>query len=213
MGLWLNLLLGLLYIVLFGGLGLLRREPLSLRFAVEGLAFTALIYAIYWVSGFLMSSVLFIILLYMVTMRAQVLVDAGNMVARMGKWNLARSLYGLGERLSVSDPSRWAARINTGACFLKEGRLEEAIHALTALVGNADKGNLPPKHEAACRYNLGLALMRSGKCAEAVHQLNEVIELLPGSIYAIGASAELKRYRKSVAGREESQECTPGNDA
>ncbi len=213
MGLWLNLLLALLYIVLFGGLGLLRREPLSLRFAVEGLLFTALIYAIYWASGYLMSPVLFIILLYIVTMRAQVLVDAGNMVARMGKWNLARRLYSLGERLSVSDPSRWAARINTGACFLKEGRLEEAIRALTALVGNADKGNLPPKHEAACRYNLGLALMRSGQCAEAVHQLNEVIELLPGSLYAIGASAELKRYRKSVAGQEKSQEPTPGNDA
>ncbi|MDH7488559.1 MAG: tetratricopeptide repeat protein [Anaerolineae bacterium] len=203
MGPWLVLLMALLYIVVFGGLGLLRREPLSLRFAVESLAFTALIYGIYWVSGFLMSPVLFVLLLYVITMRAQILVDAGNLVARMGKWDLARSLYGLGERLSVSDPSRWAARINTGACFLKEGRLEEAVQSLAALVGNADRGNLPPKHEAACRYNLGLALMRSGKCAEAVHQLNEVIELLPGSVYAIGASAELKRYRQKTSGQDQ----------
>ncbi len=206
MGPWMVLLMGLLYILAFGALGLVRREPLSLRFAVESLAFTALIYAIYLASGFLMSPVLFIILLYVLTMRAQILVDLGNLAARTGRWDMARGLYRLGERLSVADPSRWAARINTGACFLKEGRLEEAIRALAALLENAEKGRLAPKHEAACRYNLGLALMRSGKCAEAVHQLNEVIELLPGSVYAVGASAELKRYRKTLAGQEKSQD-------
>jgi len=199
MGPWLVLLVGLLYILAFGALGLVRREPLSLRFAVESLTFTAFIYAIYAVSGFLMSPIIFLILLYVLTMRAQILVDLGNLAARRRRWDMARGLYRLGERLSVADPSRWAARINTGACFLKEGRLEEAIQVLSPLLENAEKGRLAPKHEAACRYNLGLALMRSGKCAEAVHQLNEVIELLPGSVYAIGASAELKRYRKASA--------------
>ncbi|MGB9593487.1 MAG: tetratricopeptide repeat protein [Anaerolineae bacterium] len=202
MGPWMVLLVGLLYIVAFGALGLVRREPLSLRFAVESLGFTALIYGIYWVSGFLMSPILFLILLYVLTMRAQILVDVGNLAVRRGRWDMARGLYRLGERLSVADPSRWAARINTGASFLKEGRLEEAIQALSPLLENAEKGRLAPKHEAACRYNLGLALMRSGRCAEAVHQLNEVVELLPGSIYAIGANAELKRYRKTATGQD-----------
>lgn len=199
MGIWLTLLLGLLYVGLFGGLALLRREPLSLRFAGESLAFTALVYIIYWVSGFMLHPVLFIALLYLLTMRAQLAIDLGNAAARMGRWSLARRLYDAGEAIALGDASRWAARINRGACSLKEGRLEEAIQILTGLIGNADKGNLSPKHEAACRYNLGLALMRSGRSAEAVHQFNEVIDLLPGSIYAIGASAELKRYRKASA--------------
>lgn len=199
MGVWLTLLLGLLYVVLFGGLSLLRREPLSLRFAVESLAFTALVYVIYWVSGFMLHPVFFVVLLYLLTMRAQLLIDLGNMAARTGRWSLARRLYAAGEAIAMGDPSRWAARINCGACFLKEGRLEDAIQTLTSLIGNANKGNLSPKHEAACRYNLGLALMRSGRAAEAVHQLNEVVELLPGSVYAVGASAELKRYRKASA--------------
>lgn len=206
MGPWLPLLLALLYIVAFGGLSLLRREPLSLRFALESLGFTALVYGIYWLTRALIHPVLFVVLLYVLTMRAQMLVDLGNLLARQGRWTEARRLYDLGCRISTSDPSRWAACINTGACFLKEGRLEEAIQTLSALVESADKGHLSPKHEAACRYNLGLALMRSGKSAEAVHQLNEVIDLLPGSVYAIGANAEIKRYRKSVGQHEAAQE-------
>lgn len=208
MGPWLILLLGLLYVVLFGGLSLLRREPLSLRFAGESLAFTALIYLIYGISGFMLHPVLFIVLLYVLTMRAQLLIDLGNMAARTGQWSLARRLYDAGAAISISEAGRCAARINTGACFLKEGRLAEAIRVLADLMESVEKGRMGPKHEAACRYNLGLALMRSGKSAEAVHQFNEVIDLLPGSIYAIGAGAELKRYRKALAERPEQESKT-----
>lgn len=214
MGLWLIVLEGLLFILLFGGLTLIRKEPLSVRFAVEGLAFTGLVAGLYWLTGFLLDPVLFLVLLYLLVMRSRILIDAGNLLARRGKIESARRLYGWAGRLGVEDSSKYVAQINLGACLVREKRFEEAIDALRPVVQEAEESKLGPKYEAAARYNLGFALMRSGATAEAVHQLNEVIELLPASVYATGAMAELKRHKgaekPSVEGSPYDDERKPG---
>jgi tetratricopeptide (TPR) repeat protein len=197
MGLWLIVLEGLLFILLFGGLTLIRKEPLSVRFAVEGLAFTGLVAGLYWLTGFLLDPVLFLVLLYLIVMRSRILIDVGNLLARRGKIESARRLYGWAGRLGVEDSSKYVAQINLGACLVREKRLEEAIDVLRPVVQEAEESKLGPKYEAAARYNLGFALMRSGESAEAVRQLNEVIELLPASVYATGAMAELKRHKEA----------------
>jgi tetratricopeptide (TPR) repeat protein len=210
MGPWLVLLVALLFILLFGGLALLRKEPLSIRAAVEGLILTGLVYLAYWVTGVLMNPVLFLIILYLVTMRSRVLVDLANMVARRGRFDLAHRLYGWAERVGHEASTKYVSRINLGACLLKERNLERAIEVLSSVEQEAKDGNLGIKYEAACRYNLGIALMRSGRTSEAVHQLNEVLDLLPASIYAIGARSELKRHRQATSGAGETSE--PGSE-
>ena len=211
MGTWLVLLMVLLFAVFFGGLSLVRREPLTIRFAVECLGLTAAAYLIYWITGWLVSPVLFLLILYIVTMRAQILIDAGTFVARRGNFGVAERFFRAAQRMGAGDSCKYVARINIGTCFLKEQRLEESIQVLREIAEDADKGLLGPKHEAACRYNLGLALMRSGKTAEAVHQFNEVEELLPASMYAVGARAELKRYRQTVSAA--GGDVPPGSDS
>ena len=195
---WLVLLVALLFIIFFGGLALVRREPLPIRFALECLGLTALAYLIYWATRYLISPVLFLLILYIVTMRAQILTDAGTFLARRGNFKMAERFYNLAQRVGVGDAAKCVARINIGTCYLKEGRLKESVDVLRAVAEEADKGQMGPKHEAACRYNLGLALMRSGKTAEGIHQLSEVIELLPASMYAVGARSELKRHRQAA---------------
>jgi hypothetical protein len=45
-----------------------------------------------------------------------------------------------------------------------------------------------------------------------VHQLSEVEELLPASMYGVGARAELKRYRKAATSADGEVEATPEPD-
>lgn len=198
MGPWLIVLEGLLFILLFGGLTLIRKEPLSVRFAVEGLAFTGLVMGIYWLTGFLLDPVLFLVLLYVLVMRSRILIDVGNFLARRGRMDSARRFYAWAGSVGVEDSSKYVAQINLGACLVRERKLDEAIAVLSPVVQEAEESKLGPKYEAAARYNLGFALMRSGKTAEAVRHLNEVLELLPASVYATGAKAELKRHQEAV---------------
>jgi len=198
MGPWLIVLEGLLFILVFGGLALIRKEPLSVRFAVEGLVFTGLVMGLYGLTGFLLDPVLFLVLLYLLVMRSRILIDLGNFLAKRGKLDSARRLYTWAGHVGVEDSSKYVAQINLGACLVRERQLDEAIDILRPVVQEAEKSKLGPKYEAAARYNLGFALMRSGKTAEAVHHLNEVLELLPGSVYATGARAELNRHQQAA---------------
>ncbi len=209
MGPWWIVLEGLLFILLFGGLTLIRKEPLSIRFALEGLAFTALMIGLYLLTGVLIDPVLFLVLLYLLVMRARVLIDIGNFLVKRGKAESARRLYEWAGRLGAEESSKYVSQINLGACLLREGRLDEAVAMLRPVVEKAEESKLGPKYEAAARYNLGFALMRSGKTAEAVHQLNEVLELLPASVYATGARAELKRHQQA---KKPSEEDSPADD-
>jgi len=213
MELWMTLLVALLFMIFFGGLSLVRKEPVTIRFAAECLGLTALAYLIYWTTHYLVSPVLFLFILYIVTMRAQILIDLGTYLARRGNYGVAERLYEASQRLGVGGASSCVARINLGTCYLKEQRLEDAEKVLRAIADDADKGLIGPKHEAACRYNLGLVLLRSGKTAEAVRQLNKVEELLPASMYGVGARAELKRYREGISGTGKEVPPAPGADA
>jgi tetratricopeptide (TPR) repeat protein len=195
MGPWLILLLALVFVLVFAGLSLLRRESVSTRFALESLGFTALVYLLYWATGTLLHPFLFVVLLYLLTMRSRVLIDLGNVLARRGNFAPAHKMYELAARIGIDDFSRYVSRINQGVCFLKEKRLKESIAALQGVLAKADEAKLGAKQEAACRYNLGVALMRDGQAAEAVRQFNLVLELLPASLYAVGARNELKRYQ------------------
>ena len=69
------LLVGCAYVVLVGGLSLLRREGLSLRLAVEAALIILLAIGLVVVTGLVIHPVLFLLFLYVVTMRVRILVD------------------------------------------------------------------------------------------------------------------------------------------
>jgi tetratricopeptide (TPR) repeat protein len=188
----LTFLLGLLYVLIFGGLSLLRREGLSNRFALEGLAITAAASGFSLVTSIPFSPVLFLVIIYLVTMRARLLVDVGNFLASRGRRGTALAVYRWAVSLRPNRAGRAVVLINRGVVELQQGRLEAAIASLEEALGARQHGRLGLKYEAACRYNLGLAYGRSGRESEAIRELNEVVSLFPISIYGRQAGQALK---------------------
>ena len=92
-------LIGLLYILVFGGLSLLRREGLSARFAVESLIITGIVLLLVTVLAIPVHPVLFVLILYLITLRVRILVDVANSFARRGSYVRAESIYALASRI------------------------------------------------------------------------------------------------------------------
>jgi len=186
-------LVALLFILGFGGLSWLRGEGLPGRFAWEVLAFTGVTLLVAWVMQVPISPVLFLVLVYLFTMRARLLIDVGNLLSTRGSYAQALSLFHLALRLDSDAFSQAIGRINIGVVLIQQKRFEEAITLLSDVLAHIPRGG--PKYEAACRYNLGMAYLRTGQDVKAVEQFNEVIQLLPHSIYARSAEAMLQRRR------------------
>lgn len=190
------LLLSLVFILVFGGLPVLRREGLSLQLAVEVLVLTGLGIGASMLIGFRLDPILFFIFLYLIVMRCRLLVDLGNLLSTRGRHQLALSVYRLAMRLEPDFPVRLTALISYGAVLVRVGALEEAIRILEAVLEKG-KERLQLKHESACHYNLGVAYMRLGRESRAVREFNEAIDVWPLSPYAQGARAALQRRRST----------------
>ncbi len=184
------LLTGLIYIVGFGGLMVLRRQGLSARFALEGLALTALatVLTYAWPA---ISPLLFLAVLYLVTMRVRLLVDVGNLFGNRGDYSRALALLGLALRLGPDEAGRRIVLINRGVVELRMKTPEAARRTLEeALAG--EQVRLGALYLAAGFYNLGLAYRRTGNNNEAVRYLRRAIEIFPGSPYARAAARALE---------------------
>ena len=197
------LLVAFLFILLFGGLSLLRREGLSNQFAMEVLALTALALLVSWGTGVPLHPLLFLTLIYLISMRSRLLVDLANFFLMRGNQGAAEYLYRLALRLAPDRATRLIVLINYGVLHLRRGNLAEAITTLRKVLAAESQGHLGLKYEAACRYNLALAYRRAGEEAKAICEFNEVIRLLPTSPYAREAEVALERGRKKKAGSDE----------
>jgi tetratricopeptide (TPR) repeat protein len=184
------LLVGLLFVIAFGGLSLLRRQGLSMRFAIEGLVIT-LVGALLVYASVPLHPLLFVIVLYLVTVRIRLLIDLGNWFTARGQYERSLSTYRLALRLWPDAVSRQIVLINRGATELKMGQPGEAYRTLGDALAKepARPGAL---YLAAGYYNLGLAARRTGHEAEAIRRFNEAIDALPSSIYAHAARQALK---------------------
>lgn len=199
------ILIALLYTFLIGGLGALRREGFSLQFVVEVLIAAGALLALSPLTGRMVHPVLFLLLLYLITMRVRLLVDLANVLARRGSHAQAAGLYALALKLRPDAISRLVVRLNQGVHLLKQDRFQEAIALLAGLLGNSG-GDMAPKLEAGIRYNLGVAYHRQGDEAKAIAEFNQVIDVMPGSLYALGAQKALERGRRGkepAAGSDE----------
>ena len=191
-----NLLIGLLYLLGFGGLSFLRRQGLSTRFAIEGLAISA-IGALLPLFSVPVHPVLFLVVVYMVTMRVRLLVDLGNWFASRGQFEQALNIYRFGLQLGSDAVSHQIVLINRGVAELRMQKPEVAYATLSAALAEEDV-RPGAKYLAAGYYNLGLACRRTGREAEAIGHFNRAINSLPTSIYAHGARQALKKKESDI---------------
>ena len=190
------LLVSLLFILVFGGLPVLRKEEPSLQLAMEVLVLTGLGIGASLITGLRLDPILFFILLYLIVMRCRVLIDLGNLLSASGRHQLALSVYRLAMRLGPDFPIRLIALTSYSAVLVRVGALEEAIRILEEVLEKWGE-RLHPKHESACHYNLGVAYMRLGREGRAVREFNETIDAWPLSEYAQQAKAALERRRST----------------
>lgn len=189
------LTVGLMYIVLFGGLSLLRREGLSIQFAIEVLAITIILEAISLAIGLPINPILYLALIYLITMRVRLLVDLANIISNRGRQRDAINLLQFALRLYPDKSSRFVVLVNMGIVQLRRQNPESAITLFNQVLEESQDGGLGIKYEAACRYNLGLAYQRTGKTAQAIREYNETMVIFPTSIYSKGADKALERLR------------------
>ncbi len=189
-------LLGLLYVLVFGGLMLLRQEGISARFAIEACAIIAAVVGWALLTRYTLNPAVFLLLLHVIVMRVRLLVDLGNLLARRGKLEAADRVYRLAGRLWPDEAGRLLVRMNEGVLAIHRGAPDEAIATLRAVLAAAPGGFLGPRHESACHYNLAVALLKKGWEAQATVEFNAVIETWPASDYARYASIALERRRR-----------------
>jgi tetratricopeptide (TPR) repeat protein len=190
------LLLAAVFVLAFGGLGYLRREGLSVQFALEAAAVTAILVGGSWLLGTPMHPFLFLGLLYLITMRSRWVVEVANRFAKRKNYDLAFRLYDLSLALRPDEATRLIVLANKGAAQVHSGQLEAAITTLEGVLETEKSHRLGLKYEAACHYNLAYAYELKGQDAKATVEYNEAIEVLPGSVYAKAAQAAMKRRKK-----------------
>jgi tetratricopeptide (TPR) repeat protein len=185
-------LLGIFYILVFGGMGLLRREGLSTQFAVESLIITGLVAAIAMLLNTSVDPILFLIFIYLLTMRGRLLVDVANMLSNRGRQKNAMSALQWALRLSPDRSTKLVILVNMGIVQLRRKNPESAISLFQEALAAGEQGGLGVKYEAACRYNLGVALMQEGEEAEAARQFNEVRIIYPNSVFSKAAEEKIE---------------------
>jgi len=187
-------IVGFAYIIIFGGMALLRREGLSLRFALESILITAIVAGLSLL-GINIHPVIFLFILYLLTMRVRLLVELGTMLARRGSFAASERVYALALRLWPDQTSRLIAETNHGTSLLQQGKLDEALSMLKNVLAQKSAGFLGRKYEAAAYYNLGVVYLRKNMDGPATEAFNLAIDALPASVYARGAARALEKQR------------------
>jgi tetratricopeptide (TPR) repeat protein len=189
------LMVGLLYTLLVGLLAYLRREGLSAQFAIESIAITIFFSGLATLTNFVIPPFLFLIILYIVTMRVRLLVDLANSFAGRARFDTAEKIYAFISRLWPDSTGRLIVEINRGVICLRKGFPDEAIRVFKDVLEQAGQGRLGVKYRAAAHYNLGQAYRRKQMEAQAIAEFNAVLDTWPASEYARRARSILAHNR------------------
>jgi hypothetical protein len=199
------LMVGLLYMLLVGLIAFLRREGLSTQFAIESIAITLFFSVLAALTNFVIPPYLFLIILYIVTMRVRLLVDLGNSFAFRSNFETAEKIYAFISRLRPDSTGRLIVEINQGVLCLHKGFPDDAIRIFKGVLEKTGQGRLGAKYVAAAHYNLGQAYRRKQMEAQAIAEFNAVLDTWPASEYARRARSILAHSRGEdiPAGEEE----------
>ena len=195
-------LTGLLFVLFFGLLSVLRREGISLRFTFEAIVLTAVVAAIVALTGVDLNPVFFVLLLYLITTRVRLFIDLGNFLARRRNHAAADRAYALAHRLWPDESGRLLVQLNQGVLALHCDRLDEAVTTFRRVLEASDSGYLGIKSQAAGHYNLGVAYQRQGLDAPAALEFNRVLDTWPVTEYARYARIALNRRKQKGAAAE-----------
>jgi tetratricopeptide (TPR) repeat protein len=187
---------GFSYIVLFGAVSLLKREGLSSRFAFESVVITLIVSGLTFLTGIQTHPVLFLVLIYLLTMRVRILVDLGTIFAKRAQFEQAEKLYNLASSLWPDATNGLILKVNQATSLLQQKKLDEAISIYNDVLKQAEQGYLGVKYEAATHYNLGVAYLRKNMDARASIAFNTVIDTWPVSEYARRAQIALEKHRR-----------------
>ncbi len=190
-------LIGLIYIVVFGGMSLLRREGLSIRFAVESVCITAIAAILVYLTPIQIHPVWFLLLLYLITQRVRMLVDLAYIFARRGNYDFAEKIYNLAAHLWPDQTNELIIKVNHATLLLQKKQFIDAIDMLSSVLDQSNKGYLGIKYEAAAHFNLGVAYLRNNENSKAMGEFNSAIDTWPGSIYAQAAQKAIERQRNA----------------
>ncbi|GAB4470822.1 MAG: hypothetical protein Kow0088_04040 [Anaerolineales bacterium] len=184
------------YIVFFGLITKLRRETLSLQFALEALTFTLILVGVVWTTRFSLHPAINLFLLYLVTMRVRLLTEVGTFFARRNQFQQATKIYAIAQRAFPDPSSLVLLRLNQATALIKQANISDAIAVLEDLLKGEKAGYLGTKYETAAHYNLGVAYLKADKRALATIELNKAIEAMPLSEYAVRAEKILGEQRR-----------------
>jgi tetratricopeptide (TPR) repeat protein len=185
--------IGLLYVLVFSGMSILRRERVSIRFVVESTCITAATYILVAYTPLQIHSAIFLLVLYGLTLRSRLLVDLANFFARSGRNKQADKVYQLASRLWPDETSKTIINVNRAIFLVQVNRLDESIALFTQLLNPEDKKNLSARYEAAVHYNLGVAYLRQNNHSLAEIEFKTVIDAWPTSPYAERSQRALER--------------------
>lgn len=201
------LTIGLVYVVLFGGLSLLRREGLSTQFAFEVIGVTALFEAFSLATRIVINPIIFMIVLYMITMRVRLLVDLAIFLSNRGRQRDAFNMLDFCSRFLPDKTARLIVMVNMGIVQLRRENPQHAQELLSQALKEAEDGGMGLKYETASRYNLGIAYKKLGNKAMAIREFNEAKVLFPTSIYSKAADKALEELRSGKK-QESTEEST-----
>jgi tetratricopeptide (TPR) repeat protein len=196
---WLTtMLVGALFLAAFTGLTVLRRQKPSVRFLIEGGILTAAAIALS-LFGTPVHPILFLVILYLVTMRVRLLVDLSNVLTSRRRFAAALAVQRFAVHLGPDPASRQIAEISRGVTQLRMGDPQSAYFTLKGVLLE-EQVRLAVRERAAGSYNLGVACERTSRPQEAERSFRQAIEIMPGSIYALGAEKALQRAAERGSG-------------
>jgi tetratricopeptide (TPR) repeat protein len=197
---YLILLLGFSYSLLFAVMAILRGEGFSMQFTLEGVVLTLIIAAGDYFTDSVVNPVLFLIFIYIFTMRSRLLVDLANLVSNRGRQRTAISILQTALRLLPDKSARLIIFVNMGIIQLRRKNPKSAQTIFETVFEDAHDGGLGMRHRAATHYNLAVALQKQGKEAMAVKHFRETAEGYPGSPFSKAAQNALEKRRKGKKG-------------
>jgi tetratricopeptide (TPR) repeat protein len=190
------LIVGFSYAVLFGFLSRLKREGISLQFTLEAMVITLLVSGVGFITSSEINPILFLVFVYLVTMRSRLLTDVANLLSGRGRQRDAIAILQVALSLLPDKQTRLIVLTNMGVVQLLRKNPASAEAILSSVLDEAKEGGLGIRYDAACHYNLGIALRELGQEAKSVRHFREAAENFPGSAYGKAAQKALKERRQ-----------------
>lgn len=190
------LILGFSYALLFGFLSHLKREGISLQFTLEASLITLLVTGVGFLTNAETNPILFLVFIYVVTMRSRLLTDVANMLSGRGRQKDAITILQVALSLFPDKQTRLIVMTNMGIVQLLRKNPASAEAILRSVLDAAKEGGLGIRYEAACQYNLGITLRELGQEAKSVEHFREAAEGFPGSPFGKAAQKALDERRQ-----------------